>query len=559
MKNKKIFRSGVMIGLFSVISGTAAAAGVLQPVDPSAQKIQMNALTQRKQMVIDDESVAHKQTIKGSDVFYVKKIQLQINGNIDDNELQSIIAPYEHRETTFSELQKAASEVNTYLRKKKGYYLATAFYPEQDIHSGIVIMNVVTGTYGEIHIYNQTKLSNHRAISFSDPLQSGQEIKTRVIEGVMENYNNLPGIDAKAVMRPGMKTGESDIDIYLHTLKNNEISLFTDNYGTKYAGRYRYGFNAQFNNLNHDSDMFNVGGMLSTNGNTKDYWFSYEVPAGHFGSRLGISFSHMGYELGDWYTRLGAKGKANTLSFYGSTPIIQKSDTFMKLLYGISGRWFNDEYRSFRYQSKKMTRSFYLGIGGAYENARTYTNYTAIYTRGNTKNTDVIVNGQKYDELRSDAGNFHKFNLDSVHEDYLNKNWKLHSTFHGQMASRALDGSEKMSLGGPYGVRAYPSSEGAVDAGYQFSTEIQFKVSDGLWFGPFFDIGEGIMDKNRSDHRLMMGWGLGLQYMNKKEYYHRQPTWYARLDWAHKIKGEVNYSTLTNHDNQIWFRVVTLL
>ena len=116
-----------------------------------------------------------------------------------------------------------------------------------------------------------------------------------------------------------------------------------------------------------------------------------------------------------------------------------------------------------------------------------------------------------------------------------------------------------MSMGGPYGVRAYPSSEGSVDAGYQFSTEIQYKVSDGLWFGPFFDIGEGIMDKNRNDHRLLMGWGLGLQYMNKKEYYHRQPSWYARLDWARKIKGETNYSTLTNNDNQIWFRVVTLL
>lgn len=559
MSYRSMMKGAFLAALVCTACSPVWAAGILQPVDPSAQKLQVNEMTQRKQMVIDDENRLHQQELAGETAFHVQQIQLQIDGNIKAEELQPILAGYENRDVTFTDLQKAAGEVNTYLRKKKGYYLATAFYPEQDIRDGVVTMKVVAGTYGKVHIYNQTKLSDHRAVSYSEPLNEGKEIKTRRIEGVLENYNNLPGIEAKAVMKPGSESGSSDVDIYLHTLKDTEVSLFTDNYGTHYAGRYRYGMNVQFNNLDHNGDAFNVGGLLSTNGDTKDYWLSYEVPAGHYGSRLGISFSHMGYELGDWYTRLGAKGKANTLSLYGSTPIIQKSDTFMKLLYGISGRWFSDEYRAFGYQSKKLTRSFYLGIGGAYENARTYTNYTAIYTRGNTKNTHLMFNGQSHDELRQDAGNFHKFNLDAVHDDFLNKDWKLHLTLHGQMASRALDGSEKLSLGGPYGVRAYPSSEGAVDTGYQASAELQYKVSDGLTVGPFFDIGEGTMNKNIGDHRHLLGWGLGLQYMNKKEYYHRQPVWYARLDWARKIKGERNISTVKNSDNQIWFRLVRLI
>lgn len=170
-----------------------------------------------------------------------------------------------------------------------------------------------------------------------------------------------------------------------------------------------------------------------------------------------------------------------------------------------------------------------------------------------------MFNGQNHDELRQDAGNFHKFNLDAVHDDLLSKDWKLHLTLHGQMTSRALDGSEKLSLGGPYGVRAYPSSEGAVDTGYQASAELQYKLTDELTVGPFFDIGEGTMNKNIGDHRHLMGWGLGLQYMNKKEYYHRQPAWYARLDWARKIKGERNISTVKNSNNQIWFRLVRLI
>lgn len=551
----------LLITLLCAASSPVWAAGVLQPVDPAVQHIQTNGLNQRKQMVIDEEKMLRKQALQGEKTFLVKKIHVQITGNIPAEEIQSLLVPYENKKVSFTDLQKAANKVNLYLRKKKGYYLATAFYPEQDIHDGVVTMKVVTGTYGKTYIYNQTALSNHRAVSYSAPLKNGKEIKTRTIEGVLENYNNLPGIEAKAIMKPGEKIGESDVDIYLNTLKDTEISLFTDNYGSKYTGRYRYGVNVQVNNPAHNGDSFAIGGILSTNGDTKDWWTSYESPLGHFGSRIGISYSHMGYELGDWYSRLGGKGRADTLGLYGSTPLIQKSDTFMKLLYGFSWRWFNDRYDAFGYKSDKETGSAYIGIGGAYENPRTYTNYTAIYSRGNTKNTHLQFVGKNHDELREDAGHFHKLNADAVQENYFGrkKDWKLHFGFHGQMASRALDGSEKMSLGGPYGVRAYPSSEGSVDAGYQLSTELQYKVSDGLWFGSFFDIGEGIMDKDRSNHRLLMGWGLGLQYRNKKEYYHRQPSWYARLDWARKIKGETNYSTLNNSDNQIWFRVVTLL
>lgn len=565
MKMKKSYpkmalASGAVTALLLALSASAVqAAGVLQPVDPSVRKLQGNELATRKEMVIEDENKGSASIVSGKNRFLVKEIHLSIKGDVQEADLRPLVAPYEGRELNFEELQQVAYKVSTWLRKNKNYYLATAFYPEQDIKDGHVTMNVVIGHYGSIHIYNDTNLSSHRAVSYSEPLVKGAPLFTGKLEGVMENYNNLPGIEAKAVLKPGTLPGESDMDIYLDTLDTTEVSLFTDNYGGEYSGRYRYGVNVQFNNPGHNGDSLNVGGMLSSGGGVKDYWAGYEVPAGHFGSRMGISFSHMGYELGDWYSRLGAKGKADTLSIYGMTPLIQKSDTFVKLLYGASWRWFNDRYDAWGYKSDKETRGFYLGIGGAYESRKTYTNYTAMYTRGSTKNTHLRYNWENHDEERMNPGSFHKFNIDCVHEDYIDSNWTLHFAFHGQLASHALDGSEKMSLGGPYGVRAYPSSEGAVDTGYQATAEIRYKLADGLTIGPFFDIGEGQMDKSVDDHRKLMGWGVGIQFMNKKEYYHRQPAWYVRLDWARKIDGEPNLSSRKNKDSQFWFRLVRLL
>ena len=47
--------------------------------------------------------------------------------------------------------------------------------------------------------------------------------------------------------------------------------------------------------------------------------------------------------------------------------------------------------------------------------------------------------------------------------------------FNGQLAADNLDGAEQLTLGGPSGVRAYASSEGAGDAG--FVTGIELKRS----------------------------------------------------------------------------------
>ncbi len=47
----------------------------------------------------------------------------------------------------------------------------------------------------------------------------------------------------------------------------------------------------------------------------------------------------------------------------------------------------------------------------------------------------------------------------------LPRQWQLRLTFNGQMASHALDGSEKFYLGGPYGVMSAPVNDGGGEAG----------------------------------------------------------------------------------------------
>lgn len=83
----KKLRTVLLVTLFCTAGSSCYAAGVLQPVDPSAQKLQVNELAKRKQMVIDDEKISQKSVVAGERKFHVQKIQLQIEGQVKEEEL----------------------------------------------------------------------------------------------------------------------------------------------------------------------------------------------------------------------------------------------------------------------------------------------------------------------------------------------------------------------------------------------------------------------------------------------------------------------------------------
>ena len=57
----------------------------------------------------------------------------------------------------------------------------------------------------------------------------------------LNNLNALPGVQAKGILEPGDKIGSSSLTIVLEASPIVEGAVYTDNYGGKYSGRYRYG------------------------------------------------------------------------------------------------------------------------------------------------------------------------------------------------------------------------------------------------------------------------------------------------------------------------------
>ena len=130
---------------------------------------------------------------------------------------------------------------------------------------------------------------------------------------------------------------------------------------------------------------------------------------------------------------------------------------------------------------KKDADVWHVGISGSQYNVNQFTQYSLIYWYG-----DIDTEGQN---AYYDGGGYHKLTGDLLNVWY-DGDWNYRIKASGQLANRALDGSEQFYLGGINGVRAYGASDGYGDLGYLATAEIRRATGiEGLEAAVFIDSG----------------------------------------------------------------------
>jgi hemolysin activation/secretion protein len=135
----------------------------------------------------------------------------------------------------------------------------------------------------------------------------------------------------------------------------------------------------------------------------------------------------------------------------------------------------------------------------------------------------------------------------------------------GQHSSKNLDSSERFTLGGAQGIRAYPTAEGAGDHGWTFTLEERRTLTP-QWQGVlFYDFGrirvnhQAYTGANGPEHVTLKGGGLSLNYSLPGR-------GMLRLTWARRISDNPLASDKTGLDtdgslvrNRIWLSLNAFL
>jgi hemolysin activation/secretion protein len=120
--------------------------------------------------------------------------------------------------------------------------------------------------------------------------------------------------------------------------------------------------------------------------------------------------------------------------------------------------------------------------------------FSVTYTAGNVDLSDAPVNQANDATTAQTAGHYDKWLLQGLREQQLVGNWVLYGSFTDQIASKNLDSSESLVMGGPGAVRAYPAGEAPADEGLIVTAELRYNTTapyglGSLQYQMFYDHG----------------------------------------------------------------------
>lgn len=448
--------------------------------------------------------------------------RLQVNGFILDGnqalpsaELLTLLADLAGRELSVGQLQGAANRI-TRLYRERGYPLARAYLPAQEIEGGMVKIAVLEGRYGQVQINDQAGLRGG-ALAPLTTLQSGDAVQGQSLERSLLLLQDLPGIEVKSTLRPGASTGTTDLLVDVQRAPLIDGAIDADNYGNRFTGEYRLGGTLNLNNPLGLGDRLTLRAM----GSEEDQRYgrvAYQLPLGPWATQLGVAYSDMDYQLGKDFEDLDAHGNARITSVFALQPLVRSRDFSLYGQLQFDDKRLKDDIDLFEQKSDKRARVTILSLTG---NSRDMllgggVNSFALAWSQGSLNLDGAT-AQRADDLTAGAaGQFHKLNPSLVRLQRLSERFSLYTQLQGQWADGNLDSSEKLYLGGAYGVRAYPQGEASGDQGWLANVELRYSLTEAWQLSTFIDHGQVRLNKDswtdEENHRSLSGTGIGARW-----------------------------------------------
>jgi len=345
--------------------------------------------------------------------------------------------------------------------------------------------------------------------------------ENKVLEGaVLERdlllLNDLPGIEVKSTLKPGVSVGTTDLDIQLGAKTPYAGSVELDNYGNRYTGDLRLGGSFSAGNLAGLNDSLALR-ALSSNG--MDYGrLAWQVPVGNAGTQLGAAYSDMNYRLGHDFASLRAHGTAAITSLYALHAFQRSRAANINGQLNYDNKRLADAVDATATRTAKTLDVWTLGLSGDRIDGLGgggLTNWSAAYSAGYLE-FDAASKALDAAGHRS-AGNYDKLALGFSRLQALAYGLNLYASLQAQLAGKNLDSAEKMSLGGAQAVRAYPQGEAPADDAWLANLELRYGFSPDWQASAFYDVAEGrlnhspiVADSNNLRH--ISGAGLGLTY-----------------------------------------------
>jgi hemolysin activation/secretion protein len=420
----------------------------------------------------------------------------QVDGNLlfDSQRLLELLDDLKGRELNLAELNGAAERIGEFYQER-GYVLARAYLPQQEIEDGLVHIEVVEGRYGQVELQNHSRTRDQVLRHPLADLKSGAAVQGQELERSLQLLSDIPGVQAKGTLRPGAMRGTTDLVVETESAPLVNGSLDANNYGDYSTGEYRVGSSISVNSPMRLGDQLNLR-LQSGDWRQRYYRIAYQLPVGPSSTQVGVASSEAYYRVlksSEGLESLGIHGRAGIQSTFISQPLLRSRTFSLSAQLQYEAKQLRDDIDQFSLRGKKDIGLWTAGLSGNSQDrlfGGGQNGFSLTYGHGRLSIDDPRERLQdKYSAGK--AGSFDKVNLNALRLQRLTERFQLFTQLNVQWSSGNLDSAEKFTLGGPYGIRAYPASSagGNGDEGWQASVELRYSLAPGWQLSSFVDQG----------------------------------------------------------------------
>jgi hemolysin activation/secretion protein len=422
---------------------------------------------------------------------------------------------------SLAEAREIARQITTRYRTD-GYVLSQAVIPNQDLETGTLHVRVVEGFIDKVYVENENPARDRRNLiaKYAEKIRAQRPLNTKTLERYMLLIDDLPGVTARAIIRPSPSTfGAADLVIQVKN-KGIEGSFTSDNRGNKYIGPYQEQLTLTENSLAGLDERTTVRG-INTIPTSELHFFDVqnEEQLDSEGTRLILIYSDGLTFPGKNLSDLDIEGQSQDYSVSVTHPFLRsRAENFTGSI-TFDARNTNEEILGSQFGTSNVRA---LRVGGNYDTGDKFSGVDSVDAQ--------ISEGLPWFDASPDAQgtningyghrDFTKFNLDLSRLQNLPHGFSFLTAATGQYSPQALFPSEQFTLGGVGFGQAYDSGEVSGDSGLAGRVELRYgQPVDWKWFDSYqlysyYDIGAIFLNETvpgTTDQSSLASTGVGVR------------------------------------------------
>jgi hemolysin activation/secretion protein len=520
MSKLNFSRSTIWTALFAASTALAQtppdAGQVLRQTAPAAAAPAVEAPSKGVQSNEPTPSTAPAASTPAQATIAIQSVGFTGNQAFSEAELLALVAELPKAPRSLADLQQAAARISKHYREA-GYLVARAYLPQQKLEDGALTIAVLEGKLSDVKVSNGSRLMDAKVQAFLANIPRNSPPQSNGVNRPVLLLGDVPGVGAvDARLAAGAEVGETVLNVKAGEAPMVQGRVEGDNFGGLYTGRYRLGGSLNLNSPMGHGERFSAR-LLASDAKLVSGRLAADLPLGSDGLTASAALGRTTYELGDTFKELDAGGRSNTTELGLRYPILRSAKSNVYAQLGYEKRDLKDEVRSTSTVTNKSANVATLGLSGDWRDS--------LLGGGLTQASLGITSGKlkidSADAAELDAiaaqtnGSYSKWVWSLSRQQAVARGVTFSASLRGQQASKNLDSSEKFSLGGPYGVRAYASGEASGDEGWLGSLELRYGITDSLAASVFHDFGRVSINAkpylDGSNTLKRSGTGFGLQ------------------------------------------------